>query len=138
MFAVSHRGISLPTERNTKLLLRHLMEQKTSLPLHETHAVEENAVKNKKAHVGVLKGCFLQEAGERNVMLVATNGNLLTIKNTNGFSSPHLVDAQGPKGQRFTGFCVYEQDFSVQDYTVTSWKSLRDEVFEMSHLEKQN
>lgn len=33
------------------------------LPLHETDAVEEDAVKNKQAHVGILERCFLQERG---------------------------------------------------------------------------
>lgn len=33
---------------------------KDTLPLHETDAVEENAVENKEAHVGVLEGGFLE------------------------------------------------------------------------------
>lgn len=31
-----------------------------ALPLHETHTIEVDAVENKKAHLGVLKGCFLK------------------------------------------------------------------------------
>lgn len=49
---------------------------------------------------------------------------------------PHLVDTQSPKGQRFAGVGVNEEDFSVQYHAVSSREGLRDELFEVSHLKQ--
>lgn len=49
---------------------------------------------------------------------------------------PHLVDTQSPKGQRFTGVGVNEEDFSIQYHAVSSRERLRDELFEVSHLKQ--
>lgn len=42
--------------------------------------------------------------------------------------------AQSSKGQRFTGLCVDQQDFSIQDHTVSSGERLRDVVLKVRHL----
>lgn len=48
------------------------------------------------------------------------------------------MDAQSSKGQRFTGLCVDQQDFGVQDHTVASRERLRDVVLKVGHLQKTN
>lgn len=45
------------------------------------------------------------------------------------------MDAQSSKGQRFTGLCVDQQDFGVQDHTVASRERLGDVVLKVGHLE---
>lgn len=47
----------------------------------------------------------------------------------------NLVYAQSSKGQRFAALCVDQQDFCVQDHTVTSRERLRDVVLKVRHLE---
>lgn len=42
--------------------------------------------------------------------------------------------AKCSKGQRLAGLCVDQQDFSIQDHTVTSGKRLRDVVLKVCHL----
>lgn len=107
-------------------------ETKT-LPFHQTHAVEVDAVKHKKTHVGILKGCFLRGGGAREnfeVEVVTKKKKTAECK----MRCSHLVDTQGPKRQRFAGLRVDQKDFSIQNHTVATRKGLRDVLFEMSHL----
>lgn len=76
-----------------------------TLPLHETHTVEEDAVENKKAHVGILKSSFLK--GEESVR--GYNNDQIMSKKKKGKQvlwCSHLVYTQSPKGQGFTCLCV--------------------------------
>lgn len=51
------------------------------------------------------------------------------------WAAVNLVYSQSSKGQRFTGLCVDQQDFSIQNHTLTSGEGLRDVVLEVGHLE---
>lgn len=107
------------------------------LPFHQTHAIKVNAVENKKAHVGVLKGGFLGGHGTGQELelwyLKIKNGAKLLEKATQP-AGINLVDSQGPEGQRFAGLCVDQEHFSVQYHTVASREGLGDVVLEMRYL----
>lgn len=49
----------------------------------------------------------------------------------------NLVDSQGPERQRFAGFSVDQEHFSIQYHTVASREGLRDVVLEMRYLKTQ-
>lgn len=94
-----------------------LIRQK-QLPFHQTHAIKVNTVKNKKAHVGVLKGGFLggHSTGQELELKMKKGAKLL--EKQLGLQAKTLWTPRVPKG---SGLLVFVSIRSTSASSIILW-----------------